>query len=200
MAPTKLHRRVRIGLPELHGRIPIGLPELHRRFLLTHLNGSYGSVLSHLRFPTQSGLTRFPQSGISLVPCRGGGQRALFDLSFLHATTQTQAYIRGVWLFHIFLGQKFDPTLVKSFFKNAMENPFFDLFKYGPKHSKKKIKIEIWTFLFQICFQNQFSTLGSGQTENTKIRVFVYFQFDHFPKFKNDSESRFEMRMPIFLF
>ena len=27
-----------------------------------------------------------------------------------------------------------------------------------------------------------------------------YFQFDHFPKFKNFSESRFEMRTSIFLF
>ena len=24
--------------------------------------------------------------------------------------------------------------------------------------------------------------LGSGQTENTQIRVIAYFQFDHFPK------------------
>ena len=43
-------------------------------------------------------------------------------------------------------------------------------------------------------------TSGSGQTENTQIRVFVYFPFDHFPKSKIDSESRFEMRMSIFLF
>ena len=62
------------------------------------------------------------------------------------------------------------------------------------------IRIEIWTFSFQICFGNKFWTLGSGQTENTQIRVFVYFPFDHFPKAKIDSESRFEMRMSIFLF
>ena len=37
-------------------------------FVLTHLNGSYGAVLSHLRVPIQSGLTRFPQLGISSVP------------------------------------------------------------------------------------------------------------------------------------
>ena len=40
--------------------------------------------------------------------------------------------------------------------------------------------------LIQICFKNQFSTLGSGQTENTPIRVYVYFQFDHFLKSKID--------------
>ena len=58
----------------------------------------------------------------------------------------------------------------------------------------------MWTFSFQICFKNQFSTLGSGQTENTRIRVYVYFQFDHFPKSKIEFKNRFEMRMSIFLF
>ena len=29
--------------------------------------------------------------------------------------------------------------------------------------------IEIWTFSFQNCFQNQFLTSGSGQTENVRI-------------------------------
>ena len=33
-----------------------------------------------------------------------------------------------------------------------------------------------------------------------KTRVYMYFQFDHFPKLKIDSESRFEKRMPVFLF
>ena len=46
----------------------------------------------------------------------------------------------------------------------------------------ENFRIEIWTFLFQICFQNQFLTLGSGQTENTRICVFANFPFDHFPK------------------
>ena len=41
---------------------------------------------------------------------------------------------------------------------------------------------------------------GSGQTENTQIRVFAYFPFYHFPKSKIYSESRFEIRMSIFLF
>ena len=49
---------------------------------------------------------------------------------------------------------------------------------------QKKFRIKIWTFSFQICFKNQFSTSGSGQTENTRIRVYVYFQFDHFLKSK----------------
>ena len=44
------------------------------------------------------------------------------------------------------------------------------------------------------------STSGSGQTENTQIRVFAFSQFDHFPKMKINFESRFEIRMSIFLF
>ena len=46
---------------------------------------------------------------------------------------------------------------------------------YWPKLFKKKLRIEIWTFLFQICFRNKFWTSGSGQTENyanTRICVF----------------------------
>ena len=36
--------------------------------VLTNLDGPYGFVLSHPKFPTQSGLTRFPHFGILLVP------------------------------------------------------------------------------------------------------------------------------------
>ena len=57
----------------------------------------------------------------------------------------------------------------------------FLLFLNHGQNSSKKNLIEIWTFSFQICFRNQFSTSGSGQTESTQIRVFAYFQFDHFP-------------------
>ena len=35
---------------------------------------------------------------------------------------------------------------------------------------------------------------------DTQIYVFVYFQFDYFPKSKSDSKSRFEIRRSIFLF
>ena len=81
-----------------------------------------------------------------------------------------------------------------------MGNPFFDFFKYWPKLLKKKFRLKIWTFSFQVCLWNKFWTLGSGQTENTQIHVFAYFPFDHFPKSKIDFESRFEMRMYIFFF
>ena len=66
--------------------------------------------------------------------------------------------------------------------------------------STKKFRIEIWTFSFQICFWNQLTTSGSGQTENTQISTFAYFQFDHFQKSKIETESRFKMKMSIFLF
>ena len=68
------------------------------------------------------------------------------------------------------------------------------------KHSKNDIWSKIWIFSFQICFRNQFWTSGSVQTENTRIRTYVDFQFDHFLKSKIDSESRFEKKMSIFLF
>ena len=57
-------------------------------------------------------------------------------------------------------------------------------------NAPKKIRIVIWTFSFEIYFRNPFLTLGSGQTEYTQIRVFAYFQFDHFPKLKIESNSR----------
>ena len=126
-----------------------------------------------------------------------GGLAALFDLSFQHATTKTWEYFRKFGFFRIFFGLKIYPTPAKSLFENTMGNPFFDFVQYWPKLFIF-FRIEMQTFSFQICFWNQFSTLGSGQTENTQIRVLEYFQFDHFPKI--DSESRFEMRMSIFLF
>ena len=89
-------------------------------------------------------------------------------------------------------------TPVKSLFENTMGNPFFDFFLILTE--RKKNILEIGTFSFQICFCNQYWTSGSGQTENTQIRVYVYFLFDHFPKSKINSEIQFKMRMTIFLF
>ena len=82
-----------------------------------------------------------------------------------------------------------------------MENHFFYFFLNTDRNSsKKKITIEIWEFSFQIWLQNQLSTSGNGQTENTQLRVFAYFLFDHFPKSKFDSNNRFEKRMPMYFF
>ena len=50
-----------------------------------------------------------------------------------------------------------------------MESPFFYFFKYWPKHSKKKFRIEIWTFSFQICFKNYFRL-----REVVKLEIHVY--------------------------
>ena len=47
---------------------------------------------------------------------------APFDLSYLHATTKTQAYFG---MFGFKKKPKSDPTMVKSHFKNTMENPIF---------------------------------------------------------------------------
>ena len=54
-----------------------------------------------------------------------------------------------------------------------MENPFFDCFKYWPKFFKKKFRIKVWTFSFQICFWNQFSTL---EVVKRKIHKYAYLR------------------------
>ena len=72
------------------------------------------------------------------------------------------------------------------FLKIQWEIHFLTFLNTDRNAPKKKFWIEIWTFSFQICFKNQFSTSGSGQTENSRMRVYVYFQFDHFPKSKID--------------
>ena len=60
----------------------------------------------------------------------------LFDLSFRHATTKTQAYFGVIGHFRYFL-QKKNSTLVKSHFENRMGNPFFltQFFKNKTLHS-----------------------------------------------------------------
>ena len=65
---------------------------------------------------------------------------------------------------------------------NLLSESIFNFGKWSkgkcrPKLLKKKFLKKIWTFSFQICFQNQFWTSGSGQTE---IRVFAYIPFDYF--------------------
>ena len=54
----------------------------------------------------------------------------------------------------------------------------------------------MYIFISNLLLESIFDS-GSSQTENTQIRVFAYFQFDHFPKSKIDSESGFEMRIYI---
>ena len=49
-----------------------------------------------------------------------------------------------------------------------------------------------------ICFLNNFWTLGIGQTENTQIRVFVYFQFDHSRSRKLIPKAYFKWECPYY--
>ena len=83
---------------------------------------------------------------------------------------------------------------------NYNRKSIFWLFSILTKTLQLFCRVVIWTFLYQICFRNKISTSGSGQTENTQIRVFAYFQFDQFPKLKINFESWFEIRMSILLF
>ena len=54
--------------------------------------------------------------------------------------------------------------------------------------------------LISTLFSESILTSGSGQTENTQIRVFAYFQFDYFQMSKIYFESRFEIKRSICLF
>ena len=58
--------------------------------------------------------------------------------------------------------------------KIQWEIQFSTFFVVGQNAPKFFFTIEIWTFSFQNCFQNQFWTSGSGQTENTQIRICVF--------------------------
>ena len=98
---------------------------------------------------------------------------ALSDLSFRHVTTKTWTYSGVFGFFRIFFRPNKTLPRPNHFLKIQWEIHFFTFFLYWPKLFKKKFRIEIWAFSFQICFQNQFSTSGSGQTENTQIRVFL---------------------------
>ena len=113
------------------------------------------------------------------------------DLSFRNATTQTQAYFGVLGFFRNKFCQKC--TLRRSnHFLQIQQEIHFLTFKILIETLQKKIQnrnMDNWTFsFFQICFGYQFWRQGSGQTENTQIRVFVYFPLDHFPKSKIDSE------------
>ena len=83
------------------------------------------------------------------------------------------------------------------FFKIQWEIQFLTFLMLS-KTLKKKFRTEIWKFSFQICFQNQFSTSGSGQTENTQIPIFAYVQFDHFPKSKLILKADWKWECPYF--
>ena len=72
-------------------------------------------------------------------------------------------------------------------------------FHIDQNSSKNKFRIKIWTFSFQICFWNQFRHRGVVKLKIRKYGYLHNFQFDHFLKSKIYSESRFEMRMSIFL-
>ena len=115
-----------------------------------------------------------------------GGYWALFRFELQACYHINLGIFWGVWLFQKFFLSKIKPYPGWITFRKYNGKSFFYFFKYWPKRSKKKFRTEIWTFSLQICFKNQFSTSGSGQTENRRVREYVYFQFDHFPKLKID--------------
>ena len=75
-----------------------------------------------------------------------------------------------------------------------MGNHFSNFFSFYRNAPNFFCIIQIWTFSFQNCFQNQLLTSGSCQTE---VRKCAYF---HFLNSKIYSKSSFEMRRSMFLF
>ena len=65
-----------------------------------------------------------------------------------------------------------------------MENSFLNIFLWWSKHSKK-IELDIWTFWFEICFSNQFWTLGSGQIKIAPIGMIGVISVVPLPKVRN---------------
>ena len=94
--------------------------------------------------------------------------------------------------------QNYPLPLAKQDLKIQWEINFLTFFNTD-RNAPIFLRIEIWTFSFQICFRKQFSTSGSGRTENTQVCVLANFQFDHFLKSKIYFESRFTIKMSIFL-
>ena len=55
---------------------------------------------------------------------------------------------------------------------------------HSDQNSLKKIRIEIWTFSYEICLRNPFLTSGNGQTENMRMRICIVSVWP-LPKDKN---------------
>ena len=96
----------------------------------------------------------------------------------------------------------FDPFCQYHFQQSTICNVFSPTRPSGPswsesRHVKKKLEQKYGHSYFKSAFGINF---GLWEVVKRKIRVFAYFPFDHFPKSKIDSKSRFEMRMSIFLF
>ena len=77
-------------------------------------------------------------------------------------------HILGSWLFQKFFRSKKRPYPGQITFWKYNGKSIFWLFKILTETLQKKFRIEKCIFSFQICFRNQFSTSGSGQTKNTQ--------------------------------
>ena len=77
---------------------------------------------------------------------------------------------------------------------------YISIFLNIDQNSSKKNYNRNMYILISNLLSESFFDLGKWSTENMQIRIFEYVQFDHFPKTKIDSESRFEMKMSILLF
>ena len=71
------------------------------------------------------------------------------------------------------------------------------------KTLQKNLELKYRHSHFKSAFRMNFGLWEVVQLKICQLRqlaFLAYFQFDHFPKSKIDSETRFEIRMSIFLF
>ena len=84
-----------------------------------------------------------------------------------------------------------------SYFYISLRNKTIIFLNVVQNSSKKKFWIEIWTFSFEICIRNEIWTSGSGQTENTRICVFLVWPL---LEVQNWLRNQISNEMCIFLF
>ena len=81
-----------------------------------------------------------------------------------------QKTLKHTWSFSSKTLGHFEITILKYDGKSIIW-----FFYIGRNSSKKKIRLKIWTFSFQICFQNQFWT-WKWSNRNTQMHIFGIFR------------------------
>ena len=90
------------------------------------------------------------------------------ELSNWHFTIETLAYSEGFAFSEEEKKVKKDPLPAKSRFENSMGSQKLIFLIVDRNAQGKMFRIKIWALSFQLCFQNQFLTLGSGQTDKVR--------------------------------
>ena len=95
---------------------------------------------------------------------------ALFRFELLACYHPNLGIFGGVLLIQKKISSKNEPYAGQITFWKYNRKSIFWLFLNIDQNASKKIRIEIWTFSFQICFWNHSWTSGSSQTKNPAYR------------------------------